>query len=339
MTKISVIIPCYNCAPVIERCLESIDYPEAEIIVVNDGSKDNSSEVVEHYIQTHSTKNVILINKPNGGVSSARNLGIKQATGKYIVFVDADDYLMADGLIRVVQIADRENADVVLYYANYTTEQNLVSIRSVAQDEIHSTIYPTGREVLKHFDIADYYIWDAVYSRHMIVDNYLVCKEDLHLHEDDVFKGEVYSVAGKVIVTDLRLYCYVQASNHSSTHSQSIERQRILMDSCWKAIDHRQAYIRRRCPEVMPYERLKYMRWVCTPKAAVESQMPYDEYISYLNEFRKLGVYPLSYKWIRAVHWYASRWNWLKDAAKTFLTNHPRLGYWFYQKRKNRKQQ
>lgn len=337
MTKISVIIPCYNCAPVIERCLDSIDYPEAEIIVVNDGSKDNSSEVIEQYIQTHSTKNVILINKPNGGVSSARNMGIKQATGKYIVFVDADDYLMADGLIRVVNIADIENADVVLYYANYTNEHNLVSIRSVAQDEIHSTIYPTGKEVLKHFDIADYYVWDAVYSRKMIVDNGLICQEYLHLHEDDVFKGEVYSVAGKVVVTDLRLYCYVQVSNHSSTHSQSIGRQRILMDSCWKAIGYRQEYIRRRCPEVMPYERLKYMRWICTPKAAVESQMPYADYISYLNEFRKLGVYPLTYKWIPAVHWYASYSNWLKDAIKTFLTNHPRLGYWVYQKCKNRK--
>ena len=155
MTKVSVIIPCYNCAPVIERCLDSIDYPETEIIVVNDGSKDDSAKVIEQYIQTHSTKNVILINKPNGGVSSARNLGIQRATGKYIVFVDADHYLMTDGLVRVVDIADKEDADVVLYYANYTDERNLVSIRSVAQDEIHPTIYPTGREVLKHFDIAD----------------------------------------------------------------------------------------------------------------------------------------------------------------------------------------
>ncbi len=87
----------------------------------------------------------------------------------------------------------------------------------------------------------------------------------------------------------------------------------------------------------MPYERLKYMRWICSPKVAVESQMPYADYISYLNEFRRLGVYPLTYKWITAVHWYASYSNWLKDAIKTFLTNHPRWGYWVCQKRKNRK--
>ena len=338
MTKVSVIIPCYNCAPVIERCLDSIDYPNAEIIVVNDGSKDDSAEVVEQYIQAYKgAKKVILLNKPNGGVSSARNAGIQQATGKYIVFVDADDYLMADGLVRVVEIADKGNADVVLYYANYTTEQNLLPIRSVAQDEIHPAIYLNGREVLKHFDIADYYVWDAVYSRKMIIDNHLICQEDLHLHEDDVFKGEVYSVAGKVIVTDLRLYCYVQASNHSSTHHQSLERQRILMDSCWRAVKYRKEFMLIRCPEVMPYERLKYMRWVCTPQPAVEAQMTLEEYKQYLNKFQNLGIYPLNYKWFCAVHWYKPLKGIFKDAIKTFLTNHPQLGYWYYQYRINRK--
>ncbi len=334
MTKISVIIPCYNCAPVIGRCLDSIDYPDAEIIVVNDGSKDESAHIVEQYIHSHEQmKNVVLLNKPNGGVSSARNLGIKHATGTYIVFIDADDYLMADGLTRMVEMAEKVNADVVLYQANYTTEQKLVPIRSVGNDTIRSTVYASGREVLRHFDIPDYYVWDAVYSRQMLVDNHLICREDLHLHEDDVFKGEVYSVAGKVVVTDLRLYCYVQASSQSSTHRQSIERQRILMDSCWRAVHHRKEFILNRCPELMDYERLRYMRWVCPPPMGISAQMSLKEYRTYLEKFRELGVYPLSYKWIRSVHWYATPKMRLKDAIKTFLTNHPRLGYWFYQHR------
>lgn len=335
---LSVIIPCYNCAPVIERCLDSIDYPEAEIIVVNDGSIDNSAEVIEQYIKSHiRTKNVVLINKSNGGVSSARNLGIRHATGKYIVFVDADDYLMADGLARVVKIADTEDADVVLYSANYITEQDLLPIRSVGNDTIHPTTYSSGREVLRHFDIADYYVWDAVYSRSMILNNRLICREDLHLHEDDVFKGEVYSVAGKVVVTDLPLYCYVQASKHSSTHGQSVERQRLLMDSCWRAVRHRKEFVRKRCPEVMQYERLKYMRWVCIPKTGIDAQMTLEEYMEYLDKFRDLDVYPLNYKWFRAVHWYKSPVGLFKDALRTVLTNHPRLGYWYYQHRKNNK--
>ena len=323
---LSVIIPCYNCAPVIERCLDSIDFPHAEIIVVNDGSIDNSAEVVEIYIRTH-PKNIRLINKKNGGVSSARNRGIDAAKGKYLCFVDADDYLCRDGLVRIVDIAEKECADVVLYRANYTNEEHLFPIISVNSIEIKQEMFTSGQEVLKRYDVADYYVWDAVYSRELVIQHKIYCKEDLHLHEDDVFKGEVYSVAGKVVSTDLRLYCYVQSSNHSSTHRQSIERQRLLINSGWKAASYRKQYILERCPEIYPLDRLKYMRWVCTPMQAKEAQLSLDEYNAVLNEFRILGVYPLEYKWIYVAHWYASRWKKFKYAIKTFLCNHPRLAY------------
>ena len=110
---LSVIIPMYNCAPVILRCLDSIDYPGCEIIVVNDGSQDNGAEVVEQYAANH--LHVHLINKPNGGVSSARNLGIQEAIGKYISFIDADDYIVSGGLERIVNLAEEHNADVVKF--------------------------------------------------------------------------------------------------------------------------------------------------------------------------------------------------------------------------------
>ena len=86
---LSVIIPMYNCGPVIVRCMDSIDYPNSEIIVVNDGSKDNGAEIVSQYAATH--PNVRLINKPNGGVSSARNRGIQEAKYDYIALLDGDD--------------------------------------------------------------------------------------------------------------------------------------------------------------------------------------------------------------------------------------------------------
>ncbi len=325
-TLLSVIIPCYNCASVIERCLDSIDFPYAEIIVVNDGSNDNSAELVERYVGTHQ-KNIRLINKENGGVSSARNKGIDAATGKYLCFVDADDYLCMDGLTRIVDIAEKGYADVVLYRANYTNENDLYPITSLNSVKIKQEIFATGKEVLKRYDVADYYVWDAVYSREMIIRNKIYCKEDLHLYEDDVFKGEVYSVAGIVVNTDLRLYCYVQNSNHSSTHRQSIERQRLLINSGWKAANYRKQYICDRCPEVYSLDRLKYMRWVCTPMQAKEAQLSLDEYNAVLNEFRALNVYPLEYRWINVAHWYASPWKKFKYAVKTFLCNHPRLAY------------
>lgn len=323
---LSVIIPCYNCAPVIGRCLDSIDYTSAEIIVVNDGSKDNSIEVIKKYISSHD-KNIQLINKTNGGVSTARNLGIKAAKGKYLCFVDADDYLCKDGLVRIVSIAERECADVVLYTANYTNEDNLFPIRSVANDSICMEVFDDGKNVLKRYDVADYYVWDAIYSRDLILRNKVYCREDLHLHEDDVFKAEVYSVAQKVINTDLHLYCYVESSNYSSTHRQSIERQRILINSGWKAAYYRKQFILERCPEVYELDRLKYMRWVCMPKIAKEAQLSLPEYCAILDKFRAIGIYPLEYKWIIVAHWYASPWRKFKYAVKTFLCNHPQIAY------------
>ena len=327
---LSVIIPCYNCASVITRCLDSIDYPNAEIIIVNDGSTDQSKEVVEQYIETHSdARHIRLFNKSNGGVSSARNVGIRESTGKYLCCVDADDYLMEDGLKRMVVLAEQEHADVVLYTANYTNEENLIPQRSVKDDTISTEIFKTGKEILTRYDIADYYVWDAIYSRKLIVDNNIIFPEDVCLHEDDVFKGEIYSCSLKVIVTDLPLYCYVRSSSQSSTHNQSIQRQRVLIESCWRAVAYRKRYITERCPSVMPMERFKYMRYVIPPKVAKKAHLSLIEYKKILEKFRELDVYPLDYKWIEIAHWYAPLYQKLKYVVKTFLTNHPNFAYLF----------
>src|SRR5690606_24149359 len=97
MLRLSIIIPMYNVEPYIERCLSSLqdqDIPmeEYEIICINDGSPDNSREVVIRFQRQN--KNIILIDQSNQGVSKARNNGINVARGKYLLFVDPDDYII-----------------------------------------------------------------------------------------------------------------------------------------------------------------------------------------------------------------------------------------------------
>ena len=90
--KVSVIIPVYNVEEYIEECLDSVvnkKLKEIEIIIVNDGTQDNSMKKIERFL---SDKRMIVINKENGGVSSARNTGMKIAKGEYISFIDPDDY-------------------------------------------------------------------------------------------------------------------------------------------------------------------------------------------------------------------------------------------------------
>lgn len=335
MPLLSVIIPMYNCAPVIVRCLDSIDYQDCEIIVVNDGSKDNGAEIVEKYAATH--PNVRLINKSNGGVSSARNLGIQEAVGKYISFIDADDYIVSGGLERIVTLAEEHNADVVKFKNKNVIDTSEQDKSSVSETPINIEI-TTGDGVLKRHDISDYIVWDGIYRRTIIVENNVLFKTDLCLREDDTFMGMLYCHANIVIATDLPLYRYVSASNYSSTHNQPIEKQRKLIISGLKAAQHRGHYVQEHKPEVMQLERLKYMRWVCTVRNAISAQLTLKEYRALLDEFRKEGIYPLDYAWIKAAGWDYAIKPYMKRVLQTFMINNPWLVWlpakWYYSKRK-----
>lgn len=330
---LSVIIPMYNCGPVIVRCMDSIDYPDSEIIVVNDGSKDNGAEVVEQYASTH--PNVRLINKPNGGVSSARNLGIEHAKGKYIVFVDADDYLSKDGLVRMIDLAEKHQADIVKYKIHSLKHDAPCVYNSVADVDMHVEVISGKAQALNRCDISDFHVVDAVFRTATIRDNGVHFYTDLHLHEDDAFMGAFYSVASQVVVTNLQVYNYYTSSLFSHCHRQSTERQRLMIQSGLLAIQHRRAFIAAHCPnQSFPYERLKYMRWVCSVRSALSARLKLKEYLTILRSFEKEGVYPLDYAWIK-VAGYNYAWKpYMKRAIQTFMINHPRLCYplakWYY---------
>ena len=115
MKHLSIIVPMYNVAPYVERCIRSLeeqDIPkdEYEIICVNDGSPDNCGEIVERLQQEYS--NIILINQENQGVSRARNNGIELANGKYLLFVDPDDYVDSHSFLGILKTAEANRAQV-----------------------------------------------------------------------------------------------------------------------------------------------------------------------------------------------------------------------------------
>ena len=332
---LSVIIPMYNCAPVIVRCMDSIDYPDCEIIVVNDGSTDNGAEVVEQYAATH--PHVRLINKPNGGVSSARNIGIGNAKGKYIVFVDADDYLSKDGLMKMIDLAEKHQADIVKYKIHSLKHDAPCVYNSLNDFELNVEIISGKAQALNRYDISDYHVVDAVFKTSTIKENDVRFFTDLHLREDDAFMGAFYSVASQVVITNLPLYNYYTSSDYSHTHRQPIERQKLLIQSGLLAIKYRKAFIASHCPgQNFPYERLKYMRWVCTLRQAISAKLTYREYKKILNDLRQEDVYPLDYAWIKVAGWNYALKPYIKRVLQTFMINHPCLFYplakWYYNK-------
>ena len=113
--KISVIIPVYNTEKYLRRCIDSVlaqTYQDFELLLIDDGSKDSSGAICDEYASQDTR--VRVFHKENGGVSSARNLGLDHARGEWITFVDADDWMADDMLQQMLDTADAEGADVVL---------------------------------------------------------------------------------------------------------------------------------------------------------------------------------------------------------------------------------
>ena len=116
MPKLSIVVPVYNVEKYLSKCLDSIIYPDLtdyEIIVVNDGSTDSSPAIAAEYERKYPSL-IRLISTPNGGLGAARNVGLRTATGEYIVFLDSDDYLAPNAVSEMLD-ALRDDFDIFLY--------------------------------------------------------------------------------------------------------------------------------------------------------------------------------------------------------------------------------
>lgn len=114
MKKLSVIIPCYNVEDYVGKCIESVldnKIKDIEIILVNDGSKDNTLDIIKKYEKEH--KEIKVIDQKNGGLSDARNTGLSVATGKYVTFLDSDDYVDSNMYVSMLEKAEENDFDLV----------------------------------------------------------------------------------------------------------------------------------------------------------------------------------------------------------------------------------
>lgn len=139
MELVSIVVPIYNVEQYLEKCVESIcrqTYENLEIILVNDGSPDHCGQMCEEYAKKDNR--IKVIHKKNGGLSDARNSGVKLATGKYLLFVDSDDYIAKDLVEKTAAIAEKNNCDMVLYDYYYVEPDNV---------EIRSTIVPANKVI------------------------------------------------------------------------------------------------------------------------------------------------------------------------------------------------
>lgn len=188
MHKISVIVPVYKVEKYLERCVDSIlnnDYTgEYEIILVNDGSPDNSQVIIDQYCVKFPKKVVGLI-KENGGLSSARNFGIDNATGNFVSFVDSDDYVEKNYLRELVDKQKQTNADIVV--CGY---KRIDLINSKKTKDIFFEF--NSEDELKAYSNTP--AWNKLYRKSLIVENDVKFRGKMG-NEDLVFNMELAQYA------------------------------------------------------------------------------------------------------------------------------------------------
>lgn len=234
--KISVIIPVYNAAKSLPRCLDSIlnqKYGgELEIVCVNDGSADNSLQILEEYSAKYPVIKVITQN--NKGAAAARNAGIDAATGKYISFVDADDYIL-DGLYAKFAKA-AGNDDIDIYMFNGTTVN--AGGQAVSSFFTPRTFKPniTENDCVDYKDIADFFygnqaVWNKIYRADFLREHNFRMKEG-SIFEDTLFNFATIINALKIRFTYQSFYIYTQnpQSVTNSIGANSIDLLAIFED-------------------------------------------------------------------------------------------------------------
>jgi len=217
MAEVSIIMPVYNKAKYLSRGLQAIldqKFRDFELIIINDGSTDNSLSVIEDFAQKDSR--VVVLDIPNGGVSHARNMGLDTAQGKYITFIDADDGIRSDYLGNLVRCIENSHADLVISsFAKVDDSGTILQEIRPKRTGMHEF-----KEVLPEFAAEQKesgiygYCWSKIYSRSMFQN--VRFDESLKLAEDFDFYLNFYEIISSVYFDDHPNYLYLQEAENST---------------------------------------------------------------------------------------------------------------------------
>lgn len=231
MEKISFIIPAYNSENYIIKCLKKIEEDIlsssaiCEILVVENGSSDNTTSVIEKYIKK--TKIDIKLFHSEKGVSNARNLGIKKATGEYIIFVDADDVWVPGSLELINNDINKYNSDLYAYsFVKGLLEESYNNCQKI----IHNTNYSSSPEELKNTKnwmisnpTLTMQCWSKIYKKSILIKNKILFNRDLKYAEDSDFNIRVLNNVESIYISDKTIYKYVISPN-SAMRKKNDER-------------------------------------------------------------------------------------------------------------------
>ena len=207
---ISIIVPIYNAEKYIEKCLDSLinqTKKELEIILINDGSKDKTEEIIKKYKDDR----IRYFKNKNQGIGKTRNFGIEKATGEYLMFIDSDDFLAKEACEFLYEKAKKENSDLVIcdFYKIYEDNR----LEEIMLPTFKPTTLKKMPNLLLDINLAP---WNKLYKTSLIKENKIKFIENLK-YEDAPFVAEAFDKAEKISKVDEYLNYYLIRGNSETT--------------------------------------------------------------------------------------------------------------------------
>lgn len=297
--KLSIIVPVYNVADYLPKCLDSLlaqDLPqdEYEIIVVNDGSTDNSGEIAQQYADQY--ENIMLINQANQGLSGARNTGIKQAKGDYIQFVDSDDYLEENVLGGLIKQIERDNLEVLRFkYQNVrinNESKEYEIFKPYKSDSFLFDDYATeitdGITFLNERFGTACYAWAFILRREIL--NNCIFKPGIYF-EDTEWTPRMILKSLRIASTDTIVYNYLMREGSITKAINRDKQRKVVEDKILLIQSMKEQY----CQNTNAIWYLSMIAGTVLSTIGYIATNFYDEHSAYLSKIKELKVYPLSY--------------------------------------------
>ncbi|MGE7182758.1 glycosyltransferase [Peribacillus sp. NPDC006672] len=229
---ITIVVPVYKVEKYLEKCVNSLIHQtlkDIEIILVDDGSPDSCPKICDEYAKAD--LRIKVIHKENGGLSDARNVGVREATGEYILFVDSDDFIELDTCERFIENIGNHRPDLVVGNARKINNGEIMNMQH--QFNTNGQMI-TGKEYLKkelNSGTMHMAVWLNLYSRNFLVNNKLEFKVGL-LHEDEQYTPRIFLKSKTVIGTDIIFYNYLIRDGSITTAQNKTKNAEHIMQTC-----------------------------------------------------------------------------------------------------------
>ena len=223
---ISIVIPVYNAERYINKCIDSVlnqSYTNWELLLINDGSSDDSGKICDSYSMKYDR--IRTIHKPNEGVSSARNLGIEQASGDFITFIDSDDWVSSQYIADFVRCNPQKNSIVVSGLITKTPSEEYVSFQYTDESTMNGV---TACDLIVQYDLfRDGGPYNKLFDLQLIKVNKLSFRTNLSYHEDHIFVYSYYLLVENIILSRFCGYYYMHYGKNSNNSLSRIGKLQV----------------------------------------------------------------------------------------------------------------